>query len=169
MVVLSRIIAASVYAGAAFLFGIALGERGELGAVQYIFLAVIPAATIILGIFARRGRPEVFFTGLAMFIGLYIGQLSFATAFAECQLRANAMNRILAALAEYRERTGDYPPHLRDLEIELPCNCVLRKSIVHYAANDRGVKLWITNDVKTISLPTKDLQPDHVREKTPRD
>ena len=146
MVFLSRIIAASAYAGAAFLFGLALGERGELGAVQYVFTFAIPIATIVLAVFAKQGRIDVFVTGLAMFTGLYLGQQAFARAFAECPSRAASVR---SAVTQYRERTGDYPPRLRDLNIDLPCDCVIRKTILHYAASDRGVKLWITNDVRT--------------------
>lgn len=145
MVLLSRIIAALAYAGAAFLFGLALGERGELGVVQYVFLIMIPIATFVLALFARQGRAEVALTGLAMLGGVWLGQLAFARAFEECRTRAPLVR---AAIIQHHARTGDYPARLRDLKIELPCSCVLRKTILHYFGGDRGFVLWMTNGAK---------------------
>jgi hypothetical protein len=64
VVLLSRIIAALAYAGAAFLFGVLLGERGELGVVQYVFWVVIPVATAVLMLFSKQGGAEIILTGL---------------------------------------------------------------------------------------------------------
>ena len=81
MVLLSRLIAALAYAGAAFLFGVVLGERGELGVVQQLFTGVIPAVTVLLAIFTKPpGRPYVLFTGLAMFAGVSAEQRFSASA-----------------------------------------------------------------------------------------
>ncbi|HEX2122806.1 MAG TPA: hypothetical protein VHL59_14315 [Thermoanaerobaculia bacterium] len=143
MIVLSRIIAALAYTGAAFLFGLILGERGELGAVQYAFTIVIPVATVVLTYIARQGRPEVFATGLAMFAGLWLGQRAFADAFERCPAEVAP---IRAAIVAHQTRTGDYPSRLQDLGLELPCDCILRKTILHYFGGDRGFRLWITND-----------------------
>ena len=146
MLLLSRVIAALAYAGAAFLFGVLLGERGELGAVQYVFLAVIPATTLVLAILARQGRPEVVFTGLVMLAGLWLGQRAFARAFETCPSVAPAVRN---AVVQHERRTGDYPSRLEDLEIELPCRPILRRTILHYLGGDRGFRLWITNESET--------------------
>jgi hypothetical protein len=146
VVLLSRVVAALAYAGAAFLFGIALGERGELGAVQYAFQYIIPLATLALAVVSRQGRPEVLLTGIVLLAGLRIGQLAFARAFEEC-LSQGATVR--AAIVQHHARIGDYPLRLDELQMELPCDCVFRKTILHYFANDRGFRLWISNDAKT--------------------
>jgi hypothetical protein len=143
VVTTSRVIAALAYAGAAFLVGLALGERGELGPVQYLFWFVIPIATFVLAVVAKQGRAEVFLTGLAMFAGLRWGQASFALAWDECALRGRVVR---AQIVEHQQRTGDYPARLQDLGVELPCRCVLRKTILHYYANERGFRLWISNE-----------------------
>jgi hypothetical protein len=149
MVLLSRIIAALAYAGAAFLFGIALGERGELGAVQYVFWFVIPIATYVLALVAKQGRAEVFLTGLAMFAGLRWGEYAFAKAWDECVLRGRIVR---AAIVQRHANTDEYPARLQDLGIELPCKCVFRKTILHYYANERGFRLWISNDKERIAF-----------------
>lgn len=136
----SRLVAALAYAGAAFLFGVALGERGELGAVQYVFVAVIPLATIVLAIVSKEGRAYVFLTGLAMFAGLLLGQRQFERAWRDCLVRAETVRAALLA------RQGDYPARLEELPIELPCRCGFRTTILHYLSNDRGFRLWFTND-----------------------
>lgn len=141
--VLSRILAALAYAGAAFLFGILLGERGELGVVQLAFAFIIPLVTVVLAILARQGRPEVLLTGLLMFAGLRYGQFAFARAWTDCPSHAPAVR---AEIVRFHARTGDYPARLRDLGTELPCACVFRKTILHYAANERRFRLWISND-----------------------
>jgi hypothetical protein len=154
VVLLSRLIAASAYAGAAFLFGLALGERGELGFVQYLFAATIPLATIIIGFFARTGRVNTLATGAAMLAGLLLGQQQFARAWRDCTTRAEPVR---AAILAQHARSGDYPPTLQDIVVDdladddltlhgLPCRCGFRKTILHYYANERGFRLWITND-----------------------
>jgi len=149
VVVSSRIIAALAYAGAAFLFGVALGERGELGAVQYVFWFVIPLATFALALAAKQGRAEVFFTGLMMFAGLRWGQSAFARAWDECALRGRAVR---AEIVQYQASHGDYPARLQDLGVELPCRCVLRKTILHYYANERRFQLWMSNEKERVSF-----------------
>ena len=149
MVTSSRIFAALAYAGAAFLFGLALGERGELGAVQYVFWFVIPIATFVLAVVSKQGRAEVFLTGLAMFAGLKWGQATFALAWDDCVLRGRVVR---AQLVEHQQRTGDYPARLEDLGGQLPCRCVLRKTILHYYANERGFRLWISNERERVSF-----------------
>lgn len=146
MLLLSRLVAALAYAGAAFLFGVALGERGELGAVQYVFAGVIPLATIIVAVFARQGRAHVLFTGIAMLAGLLLGQREFERAWNDCIARAETVRVALLA------REGDYPAHLEELDIELPCRCGLRTTILHYLSNERGFRLWFTNDRETVVL-----------------
>ena len=89
MVLISRLIAALAYAGAAFLFGVALGERGELGVVQHVFTIVIPIAAIVMTVIARRGgRLHVLMTGAAMLGGLFLGQYQFQRAWDDCVVRA---------------------------------------------------------------------------------
>ena len=140
MVLFSRLIAALAYAGAAFLFGVALGERGELGFVQYVFASVIPAATLVLVIFAKQGRAYVFATGIAMLGGLLLGQRQYERAWHDCLARAEIVRAALVA------GRGDYPARLEDLDLELPCRCGFRRTILHYLSNDRGFRLWFTND-----------------------
>ncbi|MBV8516688.1 MAG: hypothetical protein JO197_04720 [Acidobacteria bacterium] len=144
MVPLSRFLAASAYAGAAFLFGLALGERGELGFVQYLFAATIPLSAAIIAFFARSGRAETLFTGAAMLAGLLLGQQQFARAWRDCSAHANVVRD---AILTHYARSGDYPATLEELPLrELPCRCGLRKTILHYHANERGFRLWLTND-----------------------
>ncbi len=145
---ISRLIAASAYAGAAFLFGVALGERGELGPVQHVFKFVIPIATIVLMFVARQGRVQVLLTGAAMFVGVMIGQQQFERAWEDCQRRAPIVR---SALIEHHARTGGYPARLEELSIELPCRCGFRNTILHYLSNERGFTLWYTNDRQTIT------------------
>jgi len=140
VVLISRLIAALAYAGAAFLFGVALGERGELGFVQYVFVSVIPATTLVLAIFTKQGRAYVLATGIAMLGGLLLGQRQYERAWHDCLARAEIVRTALVA------RQGDYPARLEDLGIELPCRCGFRLTILHYLSNDRGFRLWFTND-----------------------
>jgi hypothetical protein len=143
---LSRLIAASAYAGAAFLFGVSLGERGELGAVQHVFKFVIPIATIVLTIVSRHARVQVLATGAAMLIGVILGQQQFARAWEDCLRRAPIVR---TALLEHHTRNGGYPARLEELHLELPCRCGFRKTILHYLSNDRGFRLWYSNDRET--------------------
>ena len=152
MVLTARFIAALVYAGAALLFGLALGERGELGVVQYAFLIGVPAAAVILATFARQARIEVLFAGAAMFVGVALGQQSFRSAFEECIQRGPEVH---AAIRRHTARHGEFPPDLRTLAIDLPCACILRDSILHYAHNERSYRLWFTNDRVTHSATDK--------------
>lgn len=132
-----------LYAGGAFLFGLALGERGELGVVQYVFTAVIPLAGAVLAFVARRGKAQVLATGAAMLAGLLLGQQQFERAFAGC---VNDSERVRQALLQHQARTGGYPARLEDLGIELPCRCGMRTTILHYFSNERGFRLWFSDD-----------------------
>lgn len=149
MLFLSRLIAALAYAGAAFLFGVLLGERGELGVVQYLFGAVIPLATLIMTFLAKQGRVYVFATGIAMLGGLFLGQRQFERAWTDCVARATNVRR---ALIDFHARHDGYPSRLEELAIELPCRCGFRKTILHYLSNERGFRLWYTNDRETVIL-----------------
>jgi hypothetical protein len=149
VVLLSRLIAALVYAGAAFLFGVGMGERGELGFVQHVFTAVIPLATIVLAWLSRGARLDVTLTGAAMLAGLLLGQRSFRIAYDEC-LREGP--RVRAAIAGYRAQHDNYPARLEDLDLELPCDCILRDTILHYLSNDRAFRLWISNERSTVNF-----------------
>jgi hypothetical protein len=138
---LSRLIAALANAGAAFLFGLALGQRGELGVVQLVFAVTIPLSAVILAIFAKRdGRAYVVATGLAMLAGQQMGQRQFATAWEDCTVRAESVRAALLAT------DGDYPARLEELPMTLPCRAGFRTTILHYLSNDRGFRLWYTND-----------------------
>jgi hypothetical protein len=143
---LSRLIVALAYVGAAFLFGMALGERGELGVVQYVFAGVIPVASIVMTVLAKQGRAYVLATGLTMLAGLLIGQRQFARAWDDCVASAETVRTTLLA------RNGDYPARLEDLGVTLPCRCGFRRTILHYLSNDRGFRLWYTNDRETVVL-----------------
>jgi hypothetical protein len=138
-----RLIASIVYAGAAFLFGMMLGERGELGAVQHVFRAVIPIATIVLAIVARQGRVQVAATGVAMLLGLVLGQQQFVRAWEDCSQRAHLVR---ASLMDAQVRNGGYPSRLEELPIALPCRGGFRGTILHYLSNDRGFRLWYSDD-----------------------
>lgn len=143
------LIAALAYAGVAFLFGIAMGERGELGIVQYVFMAVIPATTIVLTLKARQARFEVMLTGAAMLVGLFLGQRAFARAYEECTTEGS---NVASAVANYRLEYGDFPSRLEDLDVDLPCDCILRDTILHYLSNERAFRLWISNDTQTVTF-----------------
>ena len=146
-----------IYAAAAFLFGMMLGERGELGIVQSIFAGVIPLATIVMAFVAKQGRAYVLATGLVMLAGLLLGQHQFARAFDDCVVRAETVRTALLA------RDGDYPARLEDLGIELPCRCGFRRTILHYLANDRGFRLWFSNDRETVVLSSSGRSSDRPR------
>lgn len=146
MVPISRLIAALAYAGAAFLFGLALGERGELGVVQHLFTAVIPAAAIAMTIVAKRGRLHVLMTGTTMLAGLLLGQHQFERAFNECTVRGASVRE---ALLQHHTQHGGYPARLEELDMTLPCRAGLRTTILRYLSNERGFRLWITNDGET--------------------
>jgi hypothetical protein len=143
MLFISRLIAASAYAGAAFLFGVSLGERGELGVVQQLFAGVIPLATVVLTVLAKQGRVFVVATGLAMLLGLFLGQRQFDAAWRDCIANGERVRTALLAL------DGEYPNRLEELPIELPCHCGFRRTILHYLSNDRGFRLWMTNERET--------------------
>ncbi|HEY0155654.1 MAG TPA: hypothetical protein VGF28_00025 [Thermoanaerobaculia bacterium] len=149
MLFISRLIAASAYAGAAFLFGVSLGERGELGVVQQLFAGVIPLTTIVLAILAKQGRVAVVATGLAMLIGLFIGQRQFEAAWRDCIANGERVRAALLAL------DGEYPNRLEELPIELPCRCGFRNTILHYLSNDRGFRLWMSNERETYVATVK--------------
>jgi hypothetical protein len=136
-------IAALAYAGAAFLFGMSLGERGELGFVQQLFAGVIPLTSLILAVLAKRGRPQILLTGAAMLVGLFLGQRQFDAAWRDCITNAERVRVALLATED------DYPNRLEELPIELPCRCGFRTTILHYLSNDRGFRLWMTNDRET--------------------
>ena len=154
VILLSRLIAASVYAGAAFLFGMLLGERGELGAVQHIFRIVIPLATIVLTIVSRNARLPVLATGAAMFVGVLLGQQHFTRAWNDCTTRAPLVRDALLA---HHAQHGGYPSRLEELSIDIPCGTTFRKTILHYLSNERGFRLWYTND-REVRVAT-DRQP----------
>jgi hypothetical protein len=137
--------AAPVYAGAAFLFGVALGERGELGVVQHLFVGVIPLTTIVMAVVAKQGRACVVATGLAILIGVLLGQRQFDAAWRDCIASGERVRTALVATS------GDYPPRLEDLDIDLPCRAGFRTTILHYLSNDRGFRLWMTNDRETFA------------------
>ena len=150
MILLSRLIAALAYAGAAFLFGMLLGERGELGVVQTLFAWVVPVATLVLTIFTKSpGRPYVLLTGLAILGGLLLGQRQFARAWDECRTRGY---EVRDALVRHHTRHDGYPARLEELGIEIPCRCGFRKTILRYLSNERGFRLWMTNDREVISF-----------------
>jgi len=137
---MSRLFAAPVYAGAAFLFGMALGERGELGIVQHIFAGVIPLATIVMAVVAKQGRAYVVATGIAILAGLFLGQRQFEHAWRDCIAKGESVRAALVATQ------GDYPNRLEELDVDIPCRAGFRPTILHYLSNDRGFRLWMTND-----------------------
>jgi hypothetical protein len=148
-VLLSRFIAALAYAGAAFLFGVSLGERGELGVVQHLFAAIIPVTAIVLAIVAKGGRVYVIATAAVMLAGLLLGQRQFEAAWRDCVANGERVRTALLA------RDGEYPARLEELGIALPCRCGFRATILHYLSNDRGFRLWITNDRETYVATAK--------------
>lgn len=142
-VTLRSLLLLAAYEAFSFFFGLSLGERGELGVVQHVFLAVIPLATIVLTLVARSGKANVAFTGTVLLAGLLLGQHQFATAWDDCLTRAETVRTALAA------RAGDYPARLEELPGPLPCRAGFRPTILHYLSNDRGFRLWFTNDRET--------------------
>jgi hypothetical protein len=143
----SHLIAVLLYIGVAFVFGMALGERGELGVVQSIFTIVIPIATVVLAIVARRNRLLVLATGALMLAGVLLGQRQFARAWRECLVEGP---RVYARLVAFHAKNDGYPARLEELGSELPCRCGLRATILRYLSNERGFRLWMTNDRETI-------------------
>ncbi len=147
--ILSRLIAALAYAGAAFLFGLALGERGELGVLQHVFTVVIPLAAIVIAVFSKQNRAYILVTGSLMLAGVLLGQRQFERAWNECLTRGPEVREALL------QRDGDFPARLEELDIELPCRCGLRKTILHYLSNERGFRLWITNDSEVVNFSSR--------------
>jgi hypothetical protein len=143
VLVLSRLIISATYSAAAFLFGMLLGERGELGFVQHLFTVVIPMATVVMVFVSSQGRLHVAATGLAMLGGVLLGQKQFERALVDCHLRAPI---IRTALLDHHASNGNYPARLEELSIALPCRAGFRKTILHYLSNDRGFRLWYSND-----------------------
>jgi hypothetical protein len=141
-----RLIAALAYAGAAFLFGLALGGRGELGVVQHVFTTVIPIAAIVIAVASKRNRAHILVTGALMLAGLLLGQEQFERAWSECLSRGHDVRTALL------ERDGDYPARLEELEMELPCRAGFRTTILHYLSNERGFRLWMTNNREIVSF-----------------
>jgi hypothetical protein len=139
----ARLIIISLYTAISFLFGLGLGVRGELGFVQHIFTVVIPLATLILAIYAKRGRLKVGLTGLAMLGGLLLGQVQFERGWQDCILRGE---RVRDALRDHNDTNGFYPSRLEDLDIALPCRAGLRTTILHYISKGQGYHLWFSND-----------------------
>lgn len=139
----SAFLAALAYAGAAFLFGLALGERGELGFVQSIFTIVIPIASIVMTTVATRNRAMTLITGVVMLCGLLLGQHQFDRAWRECLVAGNDVH---AQLVAYQKQNDGYPARLEMLDDPLPCRCGFRPTILHYLSNERGFRLWMTND-----------------------
>jgi hypothetical protein len=152
VILLSRLIAALAYAGAAFLLGLALGERGELGVIQRIFAVVIPVSTIVMLVYAKGTRLHVTLTGLAMLAGLLIGQRQWDRAWEDCLARGSSVR---SALMAYEREHGGYPARLEDLPIELPCRAGFRRTILHYLSNERGFRLWITNNRESVNLSSR--------------
>lgn len=138
-----------LYLALSFLFGIALGERGELGPVQYVFAVVIPVAAVILAWRSPGARFSVVLTGALMLAGLLIGQRSFKRAFDECQREGQ---RVRDAVVAFRAEHGDFPARLEELKLDLPCECIVRDTILHYMANERAFRLWISNDRERIDF-----------------
>jgi hypothetical protein len=149
VILISRLIAALAYAGAAFLLGLILGERGELGVVQRIFLLVIPIATLVMAFVTRGGRLNVLLTGAAILGGLLLGQHQWRLAWEECRTRGP---HVRTALLEYHAQHEGYPARLEELPIEIPCRAGLRKTILHYLSNERGFRLWMTNDFDAVNF-----------------
>ncbi|HUR79482.1 MAG TPA: hypothetical protein VM733_01860, partial [Thermoanaerobaculia bacterium] len=50
---------------------------------------------------------------------------------------------------------GDYPARLEDLKTPLPCRAGFRPTILHYLSNDRGFRLWMTNEREVVSFDAK--------------
>ncbi|HEX7707548.1 MAG TPA: hypothetical protein VF701_13920 [Thermoanaerobaculia bacterium] len=138
-----RLIIVSLYTGIAFLFGLGLGVRGELGFVQHIFTVVVPLATLILAIYAKRGRLKVGLTGVAMLGGLLLGQVQFERGWQDCIVRGE---RVRDALLDHSNTSGFYPSRLEDLDIALPCRAGLRTTILHYISKGQSYHLWFSND-----------------------
>ena len=150
MILLSRLIAALAYAGAAFLFGLLLGERGELGIVQQLFAWIIPIATLVLAFVTKPGRrANVLLTGLAILAGVLLGQFQFERAWNECLIRGPAVRD---ALVRYHAQHDGYPARLEELDIDIPCRCGFRKTILRYLSNERGFKLWMTNEREVVQF-----------------
>ena len=146
---ISRFIAALAYAGAAFLFGMALGERGELGVVQHVFTVVIPITAVVIAIISKRNRAHIVITGALMLGGLLLGQSQFRHAWEDCLTRGHEVRAALLA------REGDYPTRLEDLGVALPCRAGFRTTILHYLSNERGFRLWMSNDREVVNFSSK--------------
>ncbi|HVE72826.1 MAG TPA: hypothetical protein VNI54_15780 [Thermoanaerobaculia bacterium] len=142
---ISRILAALAYAGAAFFFGMALGERGELGVVQYVFTVVIPIAALVIAVISKRNRAHIVITGALMLGGLLLGQRQFRHAWEDCLTRGYEVRDALLKLE------GDYPARLENP----PCRAGFRTTILHYLSNERGFRLWMTNDRQVVNFDSR--------------
>ncbi|HYC91255.1 MAG TPA: hypothetical protein VEO54_18690, partial [Thermoanaerobaculia bacterium] len=99
--------------------------------------------------FAKRNRAHILVTGALMLGGVVLGQRQFARAWDECLTRGH---EVRAALLQ---RDGDYPARLEELDIELPCRCGFRTTILHYLSNERGFRLWMTNNREVVNFSSK--------------
>jgi hypothetical protein len=166
VILLSRLIAALAYAGAAFLFGVALGERGELGIVQQLFAYVIPFVTLVLAFVTKPGaRANVLLTGTAMCAGVLLGQFQFRRAWDDCLTRGYVVRD---TLVRYHAQHDAYPARLEELGIEIPCRCGFRKTILRYLSNERGFRLWVTNDRRVVAFSEFIPREDAGSRVTPR-
>jgi hypothetical protein len=87
---------------------------------------------------ARMGAALV--AGLLFAVGWYFGGRELDMAIDECAHRAE---EVRVALAEYQERTGDYPESLDELSgIKLPGTRLLRGSPLQYQRTNDGYVLW---------------------------
>jgi len=87
---------------------------------------------------ARIGAAVM--AGVLFATGWYFGGRELEAATADCSTR---VNEVRDALEMYRERAGQYPDTLDDLEdIELPGRRVLRGSLLDYTRTSDGYLLW---------------------------
>jgi hypothetical protein len=81
-----------------------------------------------------------------MLLGVLLGQRQFDRAWNECLTRGPEVRDALLRL------DGDYPARLEQLGTDVPCRCGFRPTILHYLSNERGFRLWMTNNHEVVSF-----------------
>jgi hypothetical protein len=120
--------------------GFWLGEAGGLPGIADL-LAVLAFTAFSFALhrgFWLRGAVAT-----AAVLGVFMaswaaGSRSSQLAYNECIDRGEEVRR---ALAEFRSRTGGYPPSLDELRHQLPCRRVLRGSVLGYKVTESGYDL----------------------------
>ena len=118
-----------------------LGEAGK-GLFQfYPYMIGLIGIVVIFFLVSKKRKYQISCAVLFIIFyasAFYFGDVSFYQAFNGCLEEAK---QIRTALSEYRDRNGQYPDVLDDLNRPLPCLRCLRGTILEYEATASNYKL----------------------------